>query len=138
MDTIYLLMCKIKDAWCAGKVAVILFLDIEGAFLNMVSEHLAQNLRKQGVPAKYMKFVENMPKDQVIKLKFDGYKLENYSINNSIGQGNPLSMILYQFYNADLLNIPVNKSKLAITYINNTLMVVIVDTFEEAHHTLAD
>src|SRR5579863_6174974 len=137
-DAIHLLTCKIKDAWRAGKVAAILFLDIEGAFPNAVPEHLAQNLRKRGVPAKYVKFVENMLKNRVTKLKFDGYESKNYSINNGIGQGDPLSMILYQFYNADLLDIPVNKSESAIAYVDDALMVVIADTFEEAHRTLAD
>ena len=131
-------MCKVKDAWCVGKVAAVLFLDIEGAFPNAVPEHLTQNLRKRGVPNKYVKFINNMLKDRVTKLKFDGFELENYSINNGIGQGDPLSMILYQFYNTDLLDIPANKSETAIAYVDDTLMLVVANTFEEVHLTLAD
>jgi hypothetical protein len=39
------------------------------------------------------------------RLKFDDYTSEWFDINNGIGQGDPLSMIVYLFYNADLLNI---------------------------------
>ena len=45
-DTLHLLTLKIKDAWCAGKVVAILFLDIEGAFPNAVPSKLVHNLRK--------------------------------------------------------------------------------------------
>ena len=52
--------------------------------------------------------------ERVTTLKFDGYMLEPISIDNRIGQGDPLSMVIYQFYNADLLEIPANKGELAI------------------------
>jgi hypothetical protein len=44
-------------------------------------------------------------------LKYDGYTLEPITIDNSIGQGDPLLMVLYQFYNADLLDILKGKAK---------------------------
>jgi hypothetical protein len=39
-DTLHLLTYRIKDAWQKGKVASVLFLDIEGAFSNTVPEKL--------------------------------------------------------------------------------------------------
>ena len=59
-DAMHLLALRIKSAWRAGKVASVLFLDIEGAFPNAVPERLVHNLRKQKVPEKYTKFVSNM------------------------------------------------------------------------------
>jgi hypothetical protein len=44
MDAMHLLTYKIKEAWRGGKVTAVLFLDIEGAFLNAVPSKLAQNL----------------------------------------------------------------------------------------------
>lgn len=38
MDAIHYLVHKIKNAWSNNKVASVLFLDVEGAFLNTVTE----------------------------------------------------------------------------------------------------
>jgi len=66
-------------------VAVALFLDIKGTFLNTVPEKLVNNLRKRGVPMKYTNFIESMLKDRNTVLKFNGFILENITINNGIG-----------------------------------------------------
>jgi len=42
-------------------------------------------------------------------------------------------MIMYQFYNADLLDIPEGVDKSALAYVDDTLMLAVADTFEEAH-----
>jgi hypothetical protein len=49
-DALHILTHKIKEAWQSGKVAAVLFLDIEGAFLNVVPSRLLRNLRKRGIP----------------------------------------------------------------------------------------
>jgi hypothetical protein len=43
-DTMHLLVNKLKAAWHVGKVSLVLFLDIEGAFPNANPERLAYNL----------------------------------------------------------------------------------------------
>jgi len=134
----HLLIIKAKAAWCKGKVAAALFLDVESAFPNAVPEKLIGNLRKRGVPRKYANFVQSMLDSRETTLKFDGYISENLQIDNGIGQGDPLSMTLYQFYNADLLDIPRNVGEDAIAYMDDALMLSVADTFEEAHQTLAD
>ena len=137
-DAMHLLTLRIKAAWRSGKVAAVLFLDIEGAFPNAVPEKLVHNLRKRQVPSKYANFVSNMLRDRVTTLKFDGYSSDAIQIDNGIGQGDPLSMVLYQFYNADLLDIPSSKDEDAMAFVDDSLMLAIADSFEEAHAKLAD
>ena len=115
----HVLILKAKAAWCKGKVAAALFLDIEGAFPNAVPEKLVDNLRKRGIPKKYADFVESMLKDRSTVLKFNGYISGNIAIDNGIGQGDPLLMSLYQYYNADLLDIPSNNNEDAIAYVDD-------------------
>ena len=55
-----------------------------------------------------------------------------------IGQGDPLSMVLYQYYNADLLDIPKLPSELAAAYVDDVILIVTAKTFEGAHTILAD
>jgi hypothetical protein len=137
-DAMHLLTLRIKSAWRAGKVAAVLFLDIEGAFPNAVPERLVHNLRKRKVPEKYAKFVSNMLQDRVTTLRFDGYTSPPIQIDNGIGQGDPLSMVMYQYYNADLLDIPIDKDEDAMAYVDDSLMIAIAENFEEAHVKLAD
>jgi hypothetical protein len=137
-DTMHLLTYKIKQAWWVGKVMAVLFLNIEGAFLNVVPARLVENLRKCQIPGRYANFVTHMLQGRTTTLKFDDFKSDPIQIDNGIGQGDPLSMVLYQFYNADLLNIPKDASKDTIMYVNDTLMLATAKTFEQAHHKLAN
>jgi len=137
-DAMHLLMLRIKATWHAGKVVAVLFLDIEGTFPNAVPKRLIHNLRKRGIPRKYTKFVNNMLWGRVTTLKFDGYSLAPIHIDNGISQGDPLSMIMYQYYNADLLDIPSNKDEDAMALIDDSFMLVIADNFKEVHKMLAD
>ena len=45
MDSMLLLMHTIKESWRQGNVASVLFLDIQGAFPNIVKEVLIHNMR---------------------------------------------------------------------------------------------
>src|SRR6267142_571477 len=47
-------------------------------------------------------------------------------------------MVLYQYYNADLLDIPDDNSDTAVTYVDNTLLYAEANTFEEAHLKLTE
>jgi len=75
---------------------------------------------------------------RVNSLKFDGYMSAPIHIDNGIGQGDPLSMVLYQFYNTDLLDIPNNKDEDAMAFMDDLFMLAIADTFTEVHEILAD
>ena len=103
-NAIQYLVYKIKDAWRKKQVTSVLFLDIEGAFPNAVNEKLIANLTKRRVPNAIIRFVNSMLKGRKTRLKFDNHESENIIIDNGIGQGDPLSMVLYQYYNADLLD----------------------------------
>jgi ribonuclease HI/exonuclease III len=137
-DAMHLLTYKIKQAWRTGMVTAVLFLDIEGAFPNAVPSKLVENLRKRRIPGRYADFVAHMLQGRVTTLKFDDYESEAIQIDNGIGQGDPLSMVLYQFYNADLLDIPKDISEDALAYVDDTLMLATAKTFEHAHQKLAD
>jgi len=69
-------------------------------------------------------------------LKFDGFTSEHTIIDNGIGQGDPLSMVLYQYYNADLLDIPDCKGESTVAYVDNAFMLASVKNFQSAHQKL--
>lgn len=55
-DTIHLLIHKMKDSWRKHQVAAVLFLDIEGAFPNAVTEKLLHSMRKRELPEALTRF----------------------------------------------------------------------------------
>ena len=138
MDAMHLIVEIVKSSWRAGKVTVVLFLDIEGAFPNMVPLRLEHNLLKCGIPRKIVTFVHNMLQDRITTLKFDGYMSDPLQVDNSIGQGDPLSMILYQYYNADLLDIPKSKEESATAFVDDATMIASADSFPKAHEMLVN
>jgi ribonuclease HI/endonuclease/exonuclease/phosphatase family metal-dependent hydrolase len=135
-DAIHLLVSDIKNAWRVGKVKAVLFLDIEGAFPNADNAQLLRNLTKRGIPKKMVTFVSAMLTNRSTTLRFDDHTSETITLNNGIGQGDPLSMALYQFYNADLLDIPKDKDESAIAYVDDAILTATAKTFEEAHDKL--
>ena len=137
-DAIHYLVYMIKDAWRKKQVTLVLFLDIEGAILNTVNEKLIMNLTKRRVPTVLVKFIDNMLKGRKTRLKFDDHESEDIIIDNGIRQGDPLSMMLYQFYNADLLDILSSPSEFAAAYVDNTILVATARTFKDTHNMLAD
>ena len=94
-DAMHYLVNKVKSAWRRRKVAAVLFLDIEGAFPNAVTERLLHNMRMRQIPEPYMKFTERMLINRRTKLHFDGFSSNWVNVDKGIVQGDSLSMLLY-------------------------------------------
>ena len=136
MDSLHLLETMIKHAWCQGKVASALFLNIEGAFPNAVTDRLIHNMKTQCLPKAIVSFTEHMLWDQKMKLKFNNYVLDWVPITNGIGQGDPLSMLLYIIYSSDLVDMAKGKNKLTLAFVDDTAFIAIGKTFQETHTIL--
>ncbi|KAJ3492820.1 hypothetical protein NLJ89_g11157 [Agrocybe chaxingu] len=137
-DAVHVLEERIRAAWRKGKVVSVLFLDVEGAFPNAVTDRLLHNLRKRRIPTEYVKFIENLLKDRRTKLKFDDFISALIKICNGIGQGDPLSMVLYIIYNADLLEIAGNINEDSLGFVDDALAISIENTFDDTTKALAD
>lgn len=137
-DSLQLLTKTIKDAWRNKNVVSVLFLDTAGAFPNAVPERLYYNMRKSGVPEGYVRFVENMLTGRRTCIKFDDYTSSWFDVDNGIGQGDPLSMILYLFYNADMVKLADGRDELSLGYVDDLALVAIGPDFTHTHATLRD
>jgi len=84
----------------------------------------------------YVSFIENMLTNCRMKLKFDDYMFDWFPLDNGIGQGDLLSMVLYLFYNADILEIPKGKCELGLGYMDDVAFVVTAPSFAKAHNRL--
>ena len=135
-DSMHLLTHRIKQAWRNGRVASVLFLDIEGAFPNAVKDRLLHNMRKRRVPEELVRTVGTVLTNRSTKLRFDDFLSAPIPLMNGIRQGDPMSMIVYLFYNADLLEVSRNKNELAVAYVDDTALFAEGPSFDHTHSTL--
>lgn len=137
-DAVHLLVHKIKDAWRRDKVVSVLFLDVEGAFPNAVTDRVIHNLRKRSIPTAYVNFVKTILEGRTTKLRFDDFISITIAIANGIGQGDPMSMLIYILYNAELLEICRQAKESAIGYVDDGLLVAEGADFKETTRTLVN
>ena len=107
----------------------ILFLDIEGAFPNVVTDRLLHNMKKRKVPTQTVKFIECLLKGRTTQLKFDDYTSALIPIDNGVGQGDLVSLPSFNFYNADLLEL--TNALQALGYVDDMIVMAVGKDFEE-------
>ncbi|KIJ58962.1 hypothetical protein HYDPIDRAFT_66631, partial [Hydnomerulius pinastri MD-312] len=66
-------------------------------------------------------------------LSFDGYLSDWIPILNGIGQGDPLSMVLYIIYNSDLIDVAESSGRRerALAFVDDTVFIAIGKDFHE-------
>jgi len=104
MDLLHYITKYIKDAWRRNEAVSALFLDIKSIFPSVVLEQLTHDMRQQGVPTTYTDWIAQKIEGQTTTLAFNGFVSEPVLLQRGIDQGCPLSGILFQFYNADLID----------------------------------
>jgi hypothetical protein len=136
-DSLHLLEATVKNAWCTRKTVSVLFLDIEGTFPNAVTNRLIHNMRKRRIPESLILFTKRVLTDRKTRLIFDGHTSSWIPITNGIGQGDPLSMVVYIIYNADLIEVSQgHPNKLTLAFVDDTAFITIGETINEIHNML--
>jgi exonuclease III len=142
-EALHYLTSSIKNAWRQKRVLSVLFLDISGAFPNAVTLQLLKNLRSRRVPKAIVDFVSLMLASRRTQLTFDDYTSEWIELNNGIGQGDPMLMILYLYYSAGLLEVVKKSTRGGETedseaWVDDTALFVATKTEKEGARRLVD
>ena len=137
-DAVHFLVHKIKDTWHKHQVTAVLFLNIEGTSPNAVNSRLIHSMKKWGLSDMITNFAGTMLSNQSTVLCFDDYISREIELGNRIGQGDPLSMALYQYYNTDILKISCKSNKSAEAYVDDAILIATAKTFEDVHTILVD
>ena len=137
-NTMMLVNHKIKDAWRSGKVTAVLFLDVQGAFPNMVKEQLIHNMRARQVPECFINITQAFLTGQSTCLKFDDYLSRPLPFGNGTTQGDPSSMLYYLFYNAPLISTATSDDKLSPGFVDDSMMLAMGNSLRQCHEKLKD
>ena len=70
--------------------------------------------------------------------EFDDYIPDWVPVTNGIGQGDPLSMLLYIIYSSDLVDVAKGPNELTLAFVDDTAFVAIGKRFQETHAILID
>ena len=137
-DAMLLMVHKIKDAWWRRKVAVALFLDVQGAFPNTVKEQLIHNIRMHRVPKCFTDIITLSLSGQTTMLKFDDFVSIPIALDNGTMQGDSSSMNYYSFYNAPLIEMAQGDDELSPGFDDDSMVLAIGNTLAECHGKLKD
>ena len=122
---VHLLLEKIYALQQTGEedIVSLLILDVSGAFNNVLHYRLIYCLQKQRIPTLIVNQINSFLIGRSTYIRLPEGILERFSILIGILQRLPILLILYLFYNANLLNIAIDKDRLrhglVIGYINN-------------------
>ncbi len=130
--TLQLIIKKIHIMWSdiRRRVVSLLSLNEKSAFDNVMHSKLLHNMKKRKVSKLFLEFVKNFLKDQRITITIDDYTMMKYSVNVDISQNSLLLLILYLFYNVNLLK-ACDDIKLKTSFINfmNDINILIYEEF---------
>jgi len=103
--TLQLITEKIYIVWSdmRRRVVSLLSLNKKSAFNNVTHSRLLHDIKKRKVFKLLLEFVKNFLKDWRITITINDYTMTKCSMNVDISQDSSLSLILYLFYNANLL-----------------------------------
>jgi ribonuclease HI len=110
----------IDQAWYKHKVVTLVSFDLKGAFNGVNKTSLDTALRARRIPAIARKWIASFMVDRHASIGFDDYRTVNAPLANAgLAQGSPLSPILFAFFNAELVNQPVNRDGGASAFIDD-------------------
>ncbi len=103
--TLQLITEKIHTVWSdmRRRVVSLLNLNKKNAFNNVMHSRLLHDMKKRKVFRLLLEFVKNFLKDWCIMITIDDYMMMKCSMNINISQDSLLLLILYLFYNVNLL-----------------------------------
>ncbi len=139
--TLQLITEKIHIVWSdtRRRVVTLLSLNDESAFNNVMYSRLLHDIKKRKVLRLLLKFVRDFLKDRHIIITINDYTTTERSVNVDISQDSSLSLILYLFYNTNLLEVCDNiKLRTSFTDFINNVNILMYEEFMKRNCKVLD
>jgi hypothetical protein len=100
----------IDQVWIRAKVVTLVAFDLKGAFNGVNGRVLNCQLKAQGIPTVIRNWVASFMEGRTASIAFDDFESTRTALDNAgLAQGLPLLPILFIFFNAGLVNQPVDR-----------------------------
>ena len=130
---IHALIEKIHAVWAREQTCNLLCLDVSKTYDNVSHLWLLHNLRKRKIDDVIVDWVASFLRNRFIILRMFDYKINEFVIEIDIVQESRIFLILYLYYNVDLMNIEndVSLNAIDIDFVNDMIFMTKDDTTRE-------
>ncbi len=101
---LHYIMKIINSIWISKKITMMLLLNVIKVFDNVSHFRLLHNLKKRRIESTYLIWIKSFFAKRYIILKLMNHIIDRIRIAINVFQKSSMSLILYVFYNANLIN----------------------------------
>lgn len=133
-DALIILTSWIKEQWRKNQVVTALFLDVKSAYPSVHRDRLWNTLFNHHCPPYLLKLIRGFLSERTTTIRLQDYLSDNFSVDNGLPQGSPLSVILYIIYNSALLkfnSLSPTCNNISLGFIDDVVHLVSSNTVEE-------
>jgi hypothetical protein len=119
-QALLILANSIDKALRKNKALTLVAFDLKGAFNRVNKRSLDARLREKGIPSIARRWIRSFMEERRANIRFDGFSSAIEAVPTAgLAQGSPLSPILFDFFNSNLVNQPVNNLGGASAFIDD-------------------
>ena len=123
---------RIFEAWRRKKVLSLISFDVKGAYNGVDKNTLLNCLRRRRVPEKLVQWIDSFCSARQASITVNTHTTETHPLRQAgLPQGSNLSPVLYTFFNADLVQTPINGNQGAIAFVDDYTAWVVGDMAEQ-------
>ncbi|XP_077278667.1 uncharacterized protein LOC143906439 [Temnothorax americanus] len=137
LDSVITLTNNIKAGFLKGAYTVAAFLDIDGAFDNVLPHILVKDQFNIGVPAHFRKFILNLVSNRFVFYAQNGEKIGPLYSRKGTPQGSILSPTLFNIYIKDITKL-INPDCRILLYADNVVIYSINKNLDAAIYSIND
>ena len=141
-QALVLLQKHIYKAWRARKVLSLVSFDVKGAYNGVCKERLLQRLTARRIPSQLIQWIDAFCSIHMANIIINDHISEGWTLPQAeLPQGSPLSLVLFLFFNADLVQHRINKNGGSIAFVDDYMAWVTgstVDTYLKGIQTIID
>lgn len=111
---------QVYTAWRGRRVLSLISFDVKGAYNGVCKERLLQRMKARGIPEDLLRWVEAFCSERTATIQINGQVSEAQSLPQAgLPQDSPLSPTLFLFFNADLVQRPIDSQGGAIAFVDD-------------------